>query len=412
MTENSTTGVDEAVLSFPVERDARCPFDVPAALIDSAAHRPLRRARIWDGSTPWLVTGNAELRVLALDPRISTDDRLTGFPHWNAGRAAIAPMRPDSIFNTDGPGHLRLRRMMTRTFSYKRVEAQREKIQQVTDKLIDDMLAGPNPVDLVPAFGLPLPSFMICELLGVPYDNHDFFQEHASAAMDRYATPELQERLFTAMRGYMREVIEERLASSDESSGVISEFADNIRVGDMTIDEGVALANGLLSAGHETSAGIISLGTLALLQNPEQLEFLRNNDDPKAIANAVEELLRYLSIVHNGQRRIALEDIEISDVVIRAGDGVILDYSAGSWDARTFDEPRQFDVARVANKHLAFGFGPHGCIGQQLARVELQVAFATLIRRIPTLKLAVPIEQIEFKHDRLAYGVYSLPVSW
>ena len=173
---------------------------------------PITRARIWDGSTPWLVTGNAELRQLATDARLSSDERRPGFPHWNAGRASIAPLRPDSIFITDGPAHSRLRRMTTRTFLYKRVEAQRGKIQQIADDLIDDMLAGPNPVDLVTAFGLPVPSFMICELLGVPYDQHEFFQEHSAAALDRYATPEAQQRLFATMRDYMRGIIESRLA--------------------------------------------------------------------------------------------------------------------------------------------------------------------------------------------------------
>lgn len=410
---NDSTAVEEAPLDFPVTRDRTCPFNLPAVLVERAVEQPISRARIWDGSTPWLVTGNTELRELATDPRLSSDERLPGFPHWNAGRASIAKMRPDSIFITDGAEHSRLRRMTTRTFLYKRVEGQRERIQEITDGLIDDMLAGPNPADLVETLGLPLPSYMICELLGVPYDQHEYFQETSSAALDRYATPEQQQKLFGGMREYMRGIIQSRLDGEEGAPGAISEFVDNIRAGDMTVDEAIALSTGLLTAGHETSAGIISLGTLALLQNPDQFAILRDTDDPRVVANAVEELLRYLSIIHNGQRRIALEDIEIGGVLIRAGEGVMLDYATGSWDARTFTEPDRLDLLRTdARQHVAFGFGSHACLGQQLARVELQVAFSTLARRIPTLQLAVPFEEIEFKNDRAAYGVYGLPVTW
>ncbi|MEU1980840.1 cytochrome P450 [Nocardia sp. NPDC019395] len=344
---------------------------------------------------------------------MSTDDRLPGYPHWNEGRAANAANQADSMLNTDGPAHLRLRRMVTRSFAYKRVEAQRERIQQATDELIDTMLAGPNPVDLVEALALPLPSYMICEMLGTSYDDHDFFQHHASAAMDRYATPEAQIHAFGALQGYIRQLIEERVDAGEPGPGVIGELAENVRDDALGLEEAVALGNALLIAGHETSAGMIALGTAAVLHHPDQLAVLRDTDNPKVVAKAVDELLRYLSIVHSGQRRIAVGDIEIGETTIRAGEGVILDFAAGNWDSRTFEQPERFDLARGdVSAQVAFGFGPHGCIGQQLARVELQVAFGTIFRRIPALRLAIPFEELEFMHDRLAYGVYSLPVTW
>ncbi|EUA51202.1 cytochrome P450 family protein [Mycobacterium xenopi 3993] len=177
--------------------------------------------------------------------------------------------------------------------------------------------------------------------------------------------------------------------------------------------EAAQLGTGLLIAGHETTANMIGLGVLALLENPDQLTVLRDADDPKVIANAVEELLRYLSIIQNGQRRVAIEDIEIAGEVIRAGEGIIIDLAPANWDPNAFDEPERLYLHRSrAGQHVAFGYGRHQCVGQQLARAELQIVYHTLFRRVPTLKLAVPIQDIPFKHDRLAYGVYELPVSW
>jgi cytochrome P450 len=170
---------------------------------------------------------------------------------------------------------------------------------------------------------------------------------------------------------------------------------------------------GLLIAGHETTANMIGLGVLALLQYPEQLAVLRDAVDPKIVANAVEELLRYLSIIQNGQRRVAIEDIEIAGEVIRAGEGIIIDLAPANWDAKAFAEPERLYLHRSgAGQHVAFGYGRHQCVGQQLARAELQIVYHTLLRRIPTLALAAPIDDIPFKHDRLAYGVYELPVTW
>jgi len=171
----------------------------------------------------------------------------------------------------------------------------------------------------------------------------------------------------------------------------------------------------MLIAGHETTANMIGLGIAALLRDPdtvaEKTAVFRGDDDA-AIANAVEELLRYLSIIQNGQRRVALDDIEIAGETIRAGEGIIIDLAPANWDDSVFPGPDTLDLARPARQHMAFGFGPHQCVGQQLARAEMVIAFRTLFRRIPTLRLAVGIDEIPFKNDRLAYGVYELPVTW
>jgi cytochrome P450 len=168
----------------------------------------------------------------------------------------------------------------------------------------------------------------------------------------------------------------------------------------------------LLIAGHETTANMIALGTVALLEHPDQLAALRDSDDPMVIAGAVEELLRYLTIVHSGRRRTAVEEVEIDGQTIHAGEGIVLAGEAANRDEDRFPDPDRLDVRRDARGHLAFGFGVHQCLGQPLARVELQVVYGTLYRRIPGLRLAAALSQIPFKHESNIYGVYELPVTW
>ena len=172
------------------------------------------------------------------------------------------------------------------------------------------------------------------------------------------------------------------------------------------------MAQLLLVAGHETTANMIALGTLALIEHPDQLARVRESEDPKLIASTVEELLRYLNIVHSGRRRVAVADIEIGGVTIRAGEGLVLANDIGNRDPDVFADPDSLDVGRNPRQHIAFGFGVHQCLGQPLARVELQVVYSTLYRRLPTLRLAAKLEEIPFKHDGLVYGVYELPVTW
>jgi cytochrome P450 len=168
----------------------------------------------------------------------------------------------------------------------------------------------------------------------------------------------------------------------------------------------------LLIAGHETTANMITLGTAALLEHPDQLALLRDTDDPKLVASAVEELLRYLHITHLGRRRAVTADIEIAGQVIRAGEGVIMANEIGNRDPEVFEDPDRLDITRDARRHVAFGFGVHQCLGQPLARMELQVVYGTLYRRIPTLRLACALEDVKFKHDAFIYGIHELPVAW
>ncbi|GAA3719321.1 cytochrome P450 [Gordonia hankookensis] len=410
MSDTATELRNETAPHFPMDRDMRCPFAPPEGTRVLREKNPVSRVEIWDGSKPWLVTGHEQQKALLNDPRISVDETLPGFPHWNEGMAANVSMRPKSVFNSDGEVHAHFRRMMTRAFTFKRVTALRPFIQQTTDELIDAMLDGPKPGDLVTALALPLPSIVISQMLGVPYENHSFFQENSVKSVDRYATPDDNMQAFAAMFMFMNELVEQKM--TDPADDVLSDFARRAKDGEIEPAEAAQMGLGMLIAGHETSANMIALGTLALLDNPEQLTLLRESDEPEVIANAVEELMRYLGIIHNGQRRIATEDIEISGQQIRAGDGVILELGSSNWDPAAFPEPEKLDLTRSARHHTGFGFGPHQCIGQQLARVELQIVYKTLFRRIPDLRVACPREEIEFKSDRLAYGVYALPMTW
>ncbi|WP_328773189.1 cytochrome P450 [Streptomyces sp. NBC_00286] len=395
---------------YPMARAAECPLAPPPAVEPLRAEKGISKVRIWNGGTPWLVTRHADQRALMTDPRVSNDDCQPGFPHVSAHRAQIAPYTPKLITNTDAPEHTRLRRSVNGPFVVRRIRAMRPAIQKMVDGMIDDMLAGPNPVDLLTALALPVPSLVIAELLGVPYQDHAFFQRNAGLVLDGSLSAEEAMAASRELGQYLDTLFREKLEIPGDD--VLSEMADRVKADEMAHDEAVNMGVAMLIAGHETTATMISLGTLALLQSPDQLAVLRETDDPKVIANAVEELLRYLSIVQTGVRRVAKEDIEIGGVVIRAGDGIIFDLHAANWDPEAFPESERLDLSRPARQHQGFGYGPHQCLGQNLARLELQVVYGTLYRRIPTLQLATNIDQLEFDHTGTTYGVHALPVTW
>lgn len=410
LTGTATEAVSD-IPEYPMARDGGCPFAPPPDVMALAKSKPLSRVRIWDGSTPWLITGYETVRALFSDYRVSVDDRRPGFPHWNEGMLSTVHKRPRSVFTSDAEEHTRFRRMLSKPFTFKRVEALRPVIQQITDQHIDAILAGPQPADIVTALALPVPSLVISQLLGVPYEDAGFFQHHANVGLARYATGEDTAKGAAGLAKYLARLVETKMENPAEDA--VSDLAERVKAGELSVREAAQLGTGLLIAGHETTSNMIGLGVLALLEHADQLAVIRDADDPSVIANAVEELLRYLSIIQNGQRRVAIEDIEIAGEVIRAGEGIIIDLAPANWDPSAFDEPERLYLHRSgAGQNVAFGYGRHQCVGQQLARAELQIVYHTLFRRIPTLKLAVPIEDIPFKHDRLAYGVYELPVTW
>jgi len=394
------------VPAFPMKRD--CPFDPPPELSRIQAESPVSRVRLWDGSHPWLVTGYDDVRSVLADRRFSADVGRPGYPHVTAASEARRK-RSRSLISMDEPEHGTYRKMLTSTFMIKKVEGLRPRIQSIVDGLIDTMLDGTPPADLVAAFALPVPSLVICELLGVPYADHAFFQKCSRILVSSRSTPDEAIASADELKAYLTDLLARKAAEPEDDllSRLVVEQART-----MTRAEIADMAMLLLVAGHETTANMIALGTLTLLQHPDQLTELREKQDPRLIASAVEELLRYLNIVHSGRRRVATEDVEVGGRLIRAGEGVVVATDAGNRDANAFADPDVLDIHRQARHHVAFGYGVHQCLGQPLARVELQVVYGTLYRRIPTLRLAVPLEEVRFKHDMLVYGVHELPVSW
>ncbi|WP_432002413.1 cytochrome P450 [Streptomyces sioyaensis] len=404
--------------AYDIARDTRCPLDPAPAMRERQAEGPLTRIRLWDGSTSWLVTGYEAHRAVLSDQRVSIDPFRDGAPKLSEGEASMVEAAKkqgktaanSSFIMLDDPEHARLRRMVTSAFTIKRVEALRRPTQQIVDDLIDAMIAGPKPADLVEAFALPVPSLVISELLGVPYDDHEFFQTNSKQIINRYTNGE--DRLAARQRlcEYLDGLLADKLDHPQED--LLTQLAERIKAGDLTGQEAVAMGVLMLFAGHETTANMITLGTLALLEHPEQAALVRDSEDPKMIAGAVDELLRYLTITHGGLRRVAVEDIEIAGQVIKAGEGIITVNETANRDPEIFEDPDRLDLTRDARRHVTFGYGIHQCLGQPLARMELQVVFPTLLRRLPDLALAAELKDIPFKHDGFIFGAYELPVTW
>ncbi|WP_410652491.1 cytochrome P450 [Amycolatopsis sp. cmx-4-54] len=386
-------------------RAADCPFDPAPDLVRQAGQDPVSRVRLWDGGTPWLITRYEDVRTVLADPRVGVDATCPGFPHTNAvSKARDTTMK--TLMQMDAPEHTAQRRLLTPEFTIEKMAALRPRVQRIVDDLVDEMLDGPKPVDLVTAFALPVPTQVICELLGVPYADRGFFREVARTLVMGESDPGRALAASEELNAYLEELVARKNAAPGED--LLSTLTvERFRTGAMTPREIATMGQLLLVAGHDTTASMIALGTAALLANPDQLDLVRA-DAP----GAVEELLRYLSITHTEARRVALEDLEIGGTLIRAGEGIIAVKSTANRDPVAFPDPDTVDVRRKARHHVAFGHGRHVCLGAPLARMELQVGYGTLFRRIPTLKLAVPPEELRFDENAVFYTVRELPVSW
>jgi pentalenic acid synthase len=393
-------------VAFP--QDRTCPYHPPAAYDRLRADRPLSRITLFDGRPAWLVTGHGTARTLLADPRLSTDRTRDGFPAPTARFAAIKDRRV-ALLGVDDPEHRVQRRMMVPSFTLRRATELRPRIQEIVDERLDAMIAQGPPAELVSAFALPVPSTVICALLGVPYADHDFF-EGQSRRLLRGPTADDVMDARDRLEKYFDELIDRKQAHPEPGDGVLDELVHRqLWNGELNREELIALAIILLVAGHETTANMISLGTFTLLQHPDRLAELRT--DPALIPNAVEELMRMLSIA-DGLLRMALEDIEVAGTTIRAGDGVVFSTSVVNRDEDVYADPDTLDWHRPARHHIAFGFGIHQCLGQNLARAELEIALRTLFDRLPTLRLAAPAEEIPFKPGDTIQGMLELPVTW
>ncbi|MFE6049325.1 cytochrome P450 [Kitasatospora sp. NPDC056446] len=400
-----TTAPTTPVLPVPARHSGGCPFGPPPAYSEAAATGPVTRAKLPDGDLCWLVTGLAEVRTVLSDRRFSADIRHPAFPLLVAGARELITDNPDFL-RLDDPEHARQRRMLTGEFLVKRVEALRPEIQRIVDEALDRMTAGRTTADLVTDFALPVPSLVICLLLGVPYEDHDRFQGLSRTMLNQESTVEQLREAQEEVLGYLRDLTARKRAQPEDD--VLSRLAAR---DDLTPEDAAAMGVLLLVAGHETTANMIALSTALLLEHPEQIPGLA---DPATLPGAVEELLRLLTIVHTGLPRVALEDVELGGVTVRAGEGVMAMLSTANRDEAAFGgaghrATDELDLYRDARRHLAFGFGVHQCLGQPLARAELQIALETLFRRLPGLR---PAGEREFRTESFIYGMRSLPVAW
>lgn len=398
-----TTAQPVEPLAFPASRGT-CPFAPPPGYQRALREDPVTRVTLWDGSQCWMVTRHADVRTVLSDQRFSADPTIPGYPFLSEGRKILAKGKT-SFIRMDDPEHARLRRMLTSDFMVKKIEAMRPRIQGMVDDFLDRMIAHGSPVDLVSEFALPIPSLVICLLLGVDYGDHAFFQECSGVILSSESSEAEIEAVRVELYTYLRRLAARKRENPDDT--IVSRLAAR---GDLTDHEVAAMGILLLVAGHETTANMIALSTLALLRDPGQLARLRAR--PELLKGSVEELLRFLSIVHTGLPRVATEDITVAGQTIRAGEGVLCMINTANRDAGIYEDADGLDVAREARNHLAFGFGVHQCLGQPLARVELQIALESLLRRLPTLRLAIDPDEIRYRDDMVVYGVYALPVAW
>lgn len=392
---------------LPMERDAG-PFDPPREITRLREARPVSPLVFPDGHEGWLVTGYDEVRQLMADTRFSSrlDLDVIHVPYETGMPAATEPSPPipGMFVAMDPPDHGRLRRKLTGAFTVKRMKQLEEHIAEIVERQLDHLARLTPPVDLVKEFALPVPSLVICELLGVPYADREKFQADSAQFMVREQTLEEKMGAYIALNTYLSELVTSKRAEPGED--ILSDLA---RHDDLTIEELTGAAFLLLLAGHETTANMLALGTFALLEHPEQAADLRA--DPGLLPGAVDELLRYLSVA-DIFFRYATEDLELGGETITKGATVVVSLLAANRDPRRFEDADTLDIRRTARGLLSFGHGIHQCLGQQLARIEMRAGFGGLLRRFPDLTLAVPAGEVKLRTDMNIYGVHALPVSW
>ncbi len=391
------TSTEPTVVDFPLRKPGVA-FP-PPHYTDYREKEGLVLSYLPNGNRVWLVTRHEDVRAVLTNPKISSNPEHEGFP--NISQTMGVPKQdqiPGWFVGLDSPEHDRFRKALIPEFTVRRIRAMRPAIERTVEERIDAMLAAGNSADLVADFALPVPSLVISTLLGVPPVDRDFFESRTRTLVAIRASTDQQRD--TATKELLRYI--HRLVAIKEKWPGDDLISRLLATGALDSQElsGVLLL--LLIAGHETTANNIALGVVTLLTNPEWI-----GDD-----RAVEETLRFHSVADLVSLRVAVEDVEISGQLVRAGEGIVPLVAAANHDTAVFECPHMFDPSRSARQHVAFGYGVHQCLGQNLVRVEMEIAYRKLFERIPTLKLDVPVEELPFKHDGVLYGLHELPVSW
>ncbi|MCX0269249.1 cytochrome P450 [Nocardia zapadnayensis] len=398
--------VNTEVRRYPFGEPVR--LDMDPLFTKLRREEPVCRVELPYGGEGWLVTRYEDVKLVLADPRFS---RAATVGREDLPRATPAPVRPDSLLSMDPPEHSRLRKLVAKAFTGRRVAELRPRTREIVDEKLTALEQAGAPADLVAGFALPLPVTVICEMLGVPPRDQHRFRDFSDAILSTTAyTREQIERARDSLETYLAEVVAERRQrpTDDLLGALVAARDEEDRLSEREL---VNLGVGLLIAGHETTANQIANFTYVLLTQREYWELLRA--EPELIPGAVEELLRYVQLgAGAGQPRVATEDVVLSGVTVRAGDSVFVNTQAANRDENVFDDPESLDLTRQRNPHVAFGYGAHHCLGAQLARVELQVALEALLERFPSLRLSLPLDEIPWKSGLLVRGPKQLLVEW
>lgn len=382
-------------------------FNPPAEIRKLRETAPISRTTLADGHVGWLVTGYSAARAVLSDPRFSARGELQHPPVPRSAVLEEPPAAAPGTFLQPGtPDHRRYRTLLQGEFTARRMRLLTEAVERITEERLDEMERIGSPADLFEHFALPIPAMVIAELLGVPRADRARFQRDTEVWSSFGASAEDVMTAFAGLGSYLHGLV--RAKRAEPGDDLLSGLATG--AGNLTDEELTSIAFLLLVAGHETTANQLGLGVFALLDHPAQLAALRA--DPSLTDGAVEELLRYLSVVHHGPTRAALEDVEIEGRLIREGELVMVSLAAANRDPHQYADPEELDVTRRTADHLAFGHGAHQCLGRQLARTVLRHSLTALLRRFPGLRLAVPAEEVGLRHDMQVYGVHRLPVAW
>jgi cytochrome P450 len=391
---------------FPTARRAGCPFDPPPAFATLRSAAPMTRMTYPYGQIGWLVTGYDQARAVLNDTRFSSLPEGKLSPVKVPGSELdLAALPPGMFVNMDPPEHTRYRRLLNSHFTVRRVRQMEPQIQRIVDSVLDEMQRAGSPVDLVEQFAKPIPTLVTSELLGLPAEQRAQFQHDVSVLFSLSSSgAEMVEsmnrlggQLTTLLAGKRAEVADDLLGSL---------IADT----DLTDAELLGITFVLLIAGLETTTNMLALGVFALLQHPAQLAALLA--DESLVDSSVDELLRYLSVVQVGPIRVAAEDFEFEGNQIRKGEVVTVSLPAANRDPGKFGDPDRLDFTRGDSGHIAFGRGPHQCMGHHLARLELRVGYMSLLSRFPRLRLAMPADSVPTREMMVTYGVQRLEVAW
>lgn len=404
----------ETTTSMPTVRDAASPLDPPPEYHALQEERPVHWVRFPNGTEGWLVTRFDEGSQVFSDPRMSSHRPRHDNPEGEAGESAGTDESglPPLFVMMDEPDHGAYRKLLTGKFTPKAVAKNLQPyIDRIVDEHLDAIASATEPVDLIEALCLPIPCLVICEILGVPYEDRDGFHGATEAMMDMGRSREERDAGAQWLMGYISKLIEAK-RSQPESDGLISELIRIAASGEtiLTDKDLTGICALLLFAGHDTTAAMMGLSIMTLLTHPGKWEELREN--PEKIGPAIEELLRYLTIVQFGLGRVALEDVEIGEAQIKKGDLVVVAMPIANRDPRVFTDPDVPDFDRKTTRHLAFGYGVHQCLGQNVARAELKTVLPKLIERFPDLHLAVDPTDVPMDAFGTNYGVRKLPVTF